>query len=100
MSDWDIAVYIYKDKLEVNPVWQKIRLEDELSLALKTDGMHVTILNDLDAPLFSFNIIREGVLLADKCPESRMEFEYRVLRRFHDWRYFLDRHMSVDKVKT
>lgn len=99
MSDWDIAVYIHDEKLETNPVWQKIKLEDEISCILKTDKVQVTILNNLDAPLFLYNIINDGVLLAEENSEIRIAFEYKVLRRFHDWRYYLDRHMSGDKCR-
>ena len=99
MSDWDIAVYIHDEKLETNPVWQKIKLEDEISCILKTDKVQVTILNNLDAPLFLYNIINDGVLLAEENSEIRIAFEYKALRRFHDWRYYLDRHMSGDKCR-
>ncbi len=93
-SDWDIAVYITDAELERNPVWQKIKLEDEISLALKTDNIQVVILNGLDAPLFAFNIISKGIVLADKNQESRVTFECNTLRRFHDWQYYLDRHLG------
>ncbi|MEK7289635.1 MAG: nucleotidyltransferase domain-containing protein [Planctomycetota bacterium] len=93
-SDWDIAVYITDAELERNPVWQKIKLEDEISLALKTDNIQVVILNGLDAPLFAFNIISKGIVLADKNQESRVTFECNTLRRFHDWQYYLNRHLG------
>ncbi|MEK6737074.1 MAG: nucleotidyltransferase domain-containing protein [Planctomycetota bacterium] len=93
-SDWDIAVYITGAELERNPVWQKIKIEDEISLALKTDNIQVVILNGLDAPLFAFNIISKGIVLADKNQESRVTFECNTLRRFHDWQYYLDRHLG------
>ncbi len=93
-SDWDIAVYIADAALERNPVWQKIKIEDEISLVLKTDNIQVVILNGLDAPLFAFNIINKGILLTDKNRELRVIFECNTLRRFHDWQYYLDRHLD------
>lgn len=93
-SDWDIAVYIADAALERNPVWQKIKIEDEISLALKTDNIQVVILNAIDAPLFSFTIISKGILLTDKNRELRETFECNTLRRFHDWQYYLDRHLG------
>ncbi len=93
-SDWDIAVYITDAELERNPVWQKIKIEDEISLALKTDNIQVVILNGLDAPLFAFTIINKGILLTDKNRELREIFECNTLRRFHDWQYYLDRHLG------
>lgn len=94
MSDWDIAVYVADARLERNPVWQKIKIEDELSLALKTDKIQVVILNAIDAPLFSFTIISKSILLTDKNRELREIFECNTLRRFHDWQYYLDRHLE------
>jgi len=94
LSDWDIAVYITDAELERNPVWQKIKIEDEISLALKTDNIQVVILNGLDAPLFAFSIINKGILLTDKNRELRITFECNTLRRFHDWQYYLDRHLG------
>ena len=99
VSDWDIAVYIEENRLESNPVWQKIKIEDDISFVLNTDRVQVTILNNLDAPLLSFNIINEGVVLKDSYRELREIFEWQVLRRFHDWRYNLDRHMNADKCR-
>ena len=93
-SDWDIAVYITDAELERNPVWQKINLEEEISLALKTENIQDVILNGLDAPLFAFNIISKGIVLADKNQESRVTFECNTRRRFHDWQYYLDRHVG------
>lgn len=94
LGDWDIAVYIADAWLERNPVWQKIKIEDEISLALKTDNIQVVILNAIDAPLFAFTIISKGILLADKNRELREIFECNILRRFHDWQYYLDRHLG------
>jgi len=99
VSDWDIAVYIEENRLESNPVWQKIKIEDDISFVLNTDRVQVTILNNLDVPLLSFNIINEGVVLKDSYRELREIFEWQVLRRFHDWRYNLDRHMNADKCR-
>jgi len=99
VSDWDIAVYIEENRLEANPVWQKIKIEDDISFVLNTDRVQVTILNNLDVPLLSFNIINEGVVLKDSYRELREIFEWQVLRRFHDWRYNLDRHMNADKCR-
>ena len=96
VSDWDIAVYIEENKLEANPVWQKIKIEDDISLVLNTDRVQAIILNNLEAPLLSFNIINEGVVLKDSYRELREIFEWQTLRRFHDWRYNLDRHMNAD----
>ena len=93
-SDWDIAVYITDAVLERNPVWQKIKIEDEISLALKIDNIQVVILNSLDAPLFAFTIISKGIVLAEKDQESRVTFECNTLRRFHDWQYYLNRHLG------
>jgi hypothetical protein len=52
-------------------------------------------LNGLDAPVFAFQIINKGILLVDKKPAERILYETSVLRRYHDWNYFLKRHMNT-----
>jgi hypothetical protein len=40
-------------------------------------------------------IINNGILLADKNTEKRILFEAQVLSKYHDWNYFLRRHMGM-----
>jgi predicted nucleotidyltransferase len=90
-SDWDIAVYLNDELPEGNPVWHKFRIEDALARALGTDAVEVVLLNRLDDPVLSFEIISKGILLRDGEPDARASFESRALGRYQDWQYVLNR---------
>ena len=60
------------------------------------DDVQVVVLNGLELPLLGFEIINQGMLLIDKDKETRIEFEAMILGQYHDWQYFLKRHMEVD----
>ncbi len=98
MSDWDIAIYIRDELLEKNPIWQKFKIENEISVILKTDSVETIVLNSLDNPLLGFEIISKGMLILNKDEESRIVFEGRVLGRYQDWEYFMRRHMEPSVV--
>lgn len=96
-SDWDIAVYFVKTSEKVS-VWPAFELEAELSRALE-ENAQVTVLNDIDSPILGFEIIKDGILIIDKEPSLRMDFENRILRQYHDWQYFLKRHKEAEGVR-
>ncbi|MEW6410214.1 MAG: nucleotidyltransferase domain-containing protein [Nitrospirota bacterium] len=91
-SDWDIAIYFKKDPIKL-PQWAIFYLEAEISKEIGNE-VQITALNNLDLPVFLFQIISDGLLLIDKYPEKRILFETGVLRRYHDWQYFLKRQMA------
>lgn len=91
-SDWDIAIYFKKDPRDL-PSWLVFYLEAEISKEVGGEVQIVT-LNNLDSPVFLFQIINNGVLLVDSNPENRILFEARVLSKYHDWQYFLKRQMA------
>lgn len=95
-SDWDIAVYIDEELLEENPVWQKFRIEDRIAVALGTDAVEVVVLNRMDNPLLAFEIISKGVVLVDNNEDERFAYECKALGQYHDWQYFMDRHMKSE----
>lgn len=95
-SDWDIAVYIKDEYLEENPIWQKFKIEDKLSSALKTDAVEVVILNYMDNPLLGYEIINRGSLIVDKDTQTRIKFEADTLGRYQDWQYFAKRYISAN----
>lgn len=95
-SDWDIAVYINDELLEENPVWQKFRIEDRLAVALGTDAVEVVVLNRMDNSLLAFEIISKGIVLVDNNEEERFAYECKALGQYHDWQYFMDRHMKSE----
>lgn len=95
-SDWDIAVYIDEELLEENPVWQKFRIEDRIAVALGTDAVEVVVLNRMDNPLLAFEIISKGIVLVDNNEDERFAYECKALGQYHDWQYFMDRHMKSE----
>lgn len=76
-SDWDVAVYLSRLP-EEDPIWERFRIED--------------------APLLEYEIISKGQVLCERDVEARLLYESGALRRFHDWRYWLDRHMAASRT--
>ena len=95
-SDWDIAVYTADKAGQPVTAAFPFYIEAEIAALLATNDVQVTILNSLESPLLGFEIINNGVLLIDKEEEKRIEFEARVLGQYHDWQYFLKRHMEAE----
>lgn len=93
-SDWDIAVY-FSESLDKIGRWAAFELEAELSRAIGSN-VHVVVLNKSIPPVFGFQIISGGVLIAERDKNLRMDFENRVLRRYYDWQYFLKRQMEAE----
>lgn len=94
-SDWDIAIYFRKapDKL---PAWTEFYLEAEIAGEIG-DEVQVVALNKLDSPVFLFQIVNDGVLLIENSAEKRQLYEAMVLGKYHDWQYYLKRHMNYTK---
>ncbi len=91
-SDWDIAIYFKKDPQKL-PQWSIFYLEAELSRKIGEE-VQIVALNSLDSPVFLFQIINDGLLLVDNNPQRRVLYEARALTKYHDWHYFLRRHMA------
>ena len=91
-SDWDIAIYFRKDPQKLSK-WTVFSLEAELSKEIGNE-VQITVLNNLDSPVFLFQIINDGLLLIDRNPEKRILFEAQALTKYHDWQYFLRRQMA------
>ena len=92
-SDWDIAVFFKKDPQKL-PQWAVFYLEAEISGEVGSE-VQIIALNNLEQPVFLFQIIDNGLLLIDKNTEKRILFEVRVLSKYHDWQYFLRRHIGT-----
>jgi len=69
-------------------------LESEISREIGKE-VQIISLNNLDSPVFLFQIINNGLLLVDKNTEKRILFEAQVLSKYHDWHYFLRRHIGM-----
>jgi predicted nucleotidyltransferase len=97
-SDLDIAVYFDKSTKQ-NGRWPEFELEAELSRTIEATAQ-VTALNGPLSPVFGFEIIKDGVVLFDRDPNLRIDFENRVLRHYHDWQFFLKRQMEADQHRS
>lgn len=97
-SDWDIAIY-FNSSIKQNSHWPAFELEAELSRAVKAT-VQVTALNSALSPVFGFEIINDRVLLIDRDPNFRMDFENKILRHYHDWQYFLNRQIVAERQTT
>ena len=94
-SDWDIALYL-NTSIKQNGRWPEFELEAEISRTVEAT-VQVTILNAPLSPVFGFEIIKDGVILLDRDPKLRIDFENRMLRHYHDWQYFLKRQMETER---
>jgi predicted nucleotidyltransferase len=92
-SDWDIAIFYKKDPQKL-PQWTMFYLESEISREIGKE-VQIISLNNLDSPVFLFQIISNGILLVDKNTEKRILFEAQVLSKYHDWHYFLRKHIDM-----
>jgi predicted nucleotidyltransferase len=97
-SDWDIAIYT-KESIKKNGLWPAFELEARLSRAVKAT-VQVTILNTPLPPVFAFEILKDGILLIDRGPNLRMDFENKILRQYYDWQYFLNRQMKAERYPS
>ncbi|HAG52087.1 MAG TPA: hypothetical protein DCL42_12235 [Deltaproteobacteria bacterium] len=95
-SDWDIAIYAADKGRQTIPATFPFYIEAEIAALLATNDVQVVVLNGLESPLLGFEIIKDGILLVDKDEGKRIEFEARVLGQYHDWQYFLKRHMEAE----
>jgi len=92
-SDWDIAIFFKKDPQKL-PKWTTFYIEAAISKEVGKE-IQITSLNNLDSPVFLFQIINDGILLVDNNTEKRILFEAQVLSKYHDWHYFIKRHMGI-----
>jgi predicted nucleotidyltransferase len=92
-SDWDIAVY-FREPINLNGRWPEFELEAELSRTVGAT-VQVIVLNTPLTPVFGFEIMKDGIVLIDRNPNLRVEFENRILRQYYDWQYFLKRQMGT-----
>jgi predicted nucleotidyltransferase len=94
-SDGDIAVY-FNTSIKQNGCWPEFELEAEISRTVGAT-VQVTVLKTPLSPIFGFEIIKDGILLIDRDPNLRIDFENRVLRQYHDWKYFLNSQMEAER---
>ena len=97
-SDWDVAVFL-SGPVEKYGRWFLFELEAKLSSRLG-ETVQILLLNRPFPPLLGFEIVKHGILLTDRNEQLRLDFENRVLRSYHDWRFFSERHMKADFSKA
>lgn len=82
LSDYDFAAYLdekdYKKRFQI-----RLDILREVSRALGADEVDLSIINDIQSPEFSYNIIKEGKLIYEKEP-------YKVLIEPEIFHYYFD----------
>jgi predicted nucleotidyltransferase len=81
MSDIDIAVYTVSDTIDSDT---RLSLLRDLSWALKKDKLDLVFLNTAPVSL-SYRILQNHMLLTDKDPLQRHQFESLVIRKYFDF---------------
>lgn len=81
LSDVDIAIYLSGD---TDVVQEKMEILGRLIELLETDEIDLTILNTASLPLIA-RIIENKVILVDKNPFLRHDFESFILRKYFDF---------------
>ena len=90
LSDIDIAV-LFKDSLLQEETFDlQLELIGELTELLNTNNVDLVVLNDSPL-LLTYNIIRDGIILKSDEP-VRVRFETRIMSRYLDERYHIERH--------
>ncbi len=82
LSDIDIAVYLNKEP----SLDEELDLHHFLSRELKTDSLDLVILNRSKNIILMDEIIRTGLLLFEKNPELREDFELNVIHDAIDFK--------------
>lgn len=99
LSDIDIAV-LFDNALLRKEAFDppQVELISELTCLLKTDNVDLVVLNDSPL-LLTYNIIREGIILKSDEP-LRVKFETKVMSRYLDERYHIERHAKESLKRT
>lgn len=92
LSDIDIAVLFDNALTKKEAFDLQLKLIVDLGDLLKTKNVDLVVLNDSPL-LLSFNIIRDGIILKSD-EKKRVNFETRVMSRYYDEKYYIERHMK------
>lgn len=89
-SDIDLAVLLEKETYDPFPYESHLEIELEEIVGCPID---LRILNN--APLsFCYTVIQTGIVILDKKPDARPDFESRIIRQYLDFAYFQRRYLS------
>jgi len=93
LSDIDIGVYLDESLSSDKRFKLQLELMSELASVLKTDRVDLIVMND--APLLlNYNIIRYGEPIKSE-RQTKVRFEAKILSRYLDRKYCIDRHTSL-----
>ncbi len=95
LSDIDLAVYFNQKFSASQRFGRRLQYIQDISSALKTDKIDLCILNDSPLPL-RFSIVHGGVLVCDRHPPKRVEFEVKTMSLFFDRQYYEKRHAEFN----
>ncbi len=84
-SDIDIAVYFTKGTPELY-FDEKLSLHADLCRALKRSDVDVVVLNNAVNIVLLDEIVRTGLVLVDRDPVARTDFELKILHQALDFR--------------
>ena len=90
LSDYDFAVYI-DEKNSLQRFDIRLELFADLSSALKTDNIDLSVLNDVDVPELKYNIIKDGILIFEREP-FKVLIEPEILMEYFDFHALLLRY--------
>ncbi|MCC4768730.1 nucleotidyltransferase [Methanosarcina sp. DH2] len=90
LSDIDIAVLFDDTLLQKKAFDLELELIGELTVLLETNNVDLVILNNSPL-LLTYNVIRDGIILKSDEP-SRVKFETKIMSRYLDERYHIERH--------
>jgi len=85
LSDIDVAIYL-RDEFVSAAMDLKLALHADLCRALRTNDVDLVILNTTKNLMLLEAIIRQGVVLVDQDPETRVDFELKTCHRVIDFR--------------
>lgn len=85
LSDVDIAIFIREGKGE-SCADIKLSLYADICRVLKRNDVDVLVLNTATNIILLDEIIRDGIVLFDRDPDLRKEFEYKVLHEAIDFK--------------
>ena len=84
--DIDLAVY-FEEKSGVSYVEAKLNLYAIVSRALNVNDIDIIVLNTATNLVLLDEITRNGILLIDKDPDLRENFEHRILHSALDFKF-------------
>jgi predicted nucleotidyltransferase len=91
LSDVDIAVLLKPQIEDHNYLDARLQITSDVARLLATDDVDVLILNEAP-PALAYAVLRDGVLLFCRDPETRITFYVRTVNGYLDFKPILERH--------